>query len=164
MRQLFISSLSAIILSACGGGFADITGTVSGQKMGEGSAYWGGPFVVFTNTEMACDEMSWVDDRYSLDTDELATTKSFNALQFTYASAEVQDGKLTIAANNSPATGWFIVSNRGEADTYRSTTGSIDSTLEEDWLSGSFEVNFGENGSMSGEFEVEKCDNLKPRR
>ena len=63
-----------------------------------------------------------------------------------------------------PATGWFIVSDRGSAQTYRSTTGSIDSTIDEDWLSGTFEVGFGEDGSLEGEFEVEKCINLKPRR
>ena len=95
--------------------------------------------------------------------DELSTTKSFNALQFTYASAEVQDGKLTIAAVNSPATGWFLSSNRGEAETYRSITGSIDTEIDGDWLTGTFEVGFGEDGSMDGEFEIEKCDNLKPR-
>lgn len=164
MRQRLISCISVFLLSGCGGSFAEISGSVDGLKTSGVSAFWGGPFMVFINTEMECDELSWVDDKYSLDSDELRTDKTFNALQFTYASAEVQDGKLSIAANNSPATGWFIASQRGEADTYRSTTGNIDTTLENDRLSGTFEVTFGESGSFDGEFEVEKCDNLKPRR
>ena len=164
MRQLFISCISAVWLTACGGGFADITGSVDGKKVGGSSAFWGGPYMVFLDTEMECDQMSWVSERYSIGSDELRTDATFNALQITYESAEVQDGKLTIAATNSPATGWFIASDRGTADTYRSTTGSIDSTLEDDWLSGTFEVNFGDDGSLNGEFEIDKCDNLKPRR
>jgi hypothetical protein len=164
MRPVYFSSLTLILLSACSSGFVDITGSVYGEKIGEGSAYWGGPHLVFMNTEIDCDEMSWVEDKYSLDTDELSNESAINALQFTYASAEVQDGKLTIASQNSPAVGWFISSNRGDADTFRSTTGSIDTTIDGDWLSGTFEVGFGEDGTMTGDFEVKKCENLKPRR
>jgi len=164
MRPIFFLSLVSIFLPACSGGFVDISGSVYGHKIEEGSAYWGGPYVVFMNTEMECDEMSWVNEKYSLDTDEISTETTVNALQFTYASAEVQDGKLTIASQNSPAVGWFLSSDRGEADTYRSTTGSIDTTIDGDWLSGTFEVGFGEDGTMSGDFEIEKCENLKPRR
>tara|TARA_B100000575_G_C22919241_1_gene533342 strand:+ start:235 stop:729 length:495 start_codon:yes stop_codon:yes gene_type:complete len=164
MRQRFISYFSALWLAGCGGSFAEINGSVDGLKTDGMSAFWGGPFLVFVNTEMECDQLSWVDDKYSLDTDELLTDKTFNALQFTYASAEIQDGKLSIAPNNSPATGWFIASKRGQADTYKSTTGNLDTTLEDDRLSGTFDVSFGESGSLDGEFEVEKCNNLKPRR
>jgi hypothetical protein len=164
MRPVYFSSFSLIFLSACSGGFFEISGSVYGQKIDEGSAYWGGPYVVFMNTEMGCDEMSWVEDKYALDTDELSTESTINALQFTYASTEVQDGKLTIASQNSPAVGWFLSSNRGEADTFRSISGNIDTTIDGDWLSGTFEVDFGEDGSLSGDFEVKKCENLKPRR
>ena len=164
MRQLFISFLPLMFMPACGGGFADITGSIAGEKISDTVGFWGGPYVVFTASDVSCNDLSWVNDKYSLDTDELATQDSFNALQFTYASSEVQDGKLTIAANNSPATGWFVVSDRGEANTYRSVTGNIDTTIDGDWLSGTFDVSFGEDGSMDGEFEIEKCINLKPRR
>ena len=164
MRQLFISCISAVWLTACGGGFADITGSVDGKSVGGSSAFWGGPHIVFLDSEMDCDQLGWVDFSYRIGSDELSTEATFNALLFTYESAEVQDGKLTIAATNSPATGWFIASDRGTADTFRSTTGSIDSTMEDDWLSGTFEVNFGDDGSLNGEFEIEKCENLKPRR
>ncbi len=165
----FFLSCCALLTTGCSKLFADVTGNVDGHKLGSGTAYWGGPVLLFTDSDMQCDQLSWYSSRKSgasyENGEDLGTEENFTALQFTYESAALQDGKLSIVKNPpSPAFAYFMVSDGGTIDMYKASSGSIEiETDKKDQVSGTFEVGFDDDGSLSGEFNVEKCVNLKDR-
>ena len=166
MRQLIMTTFFSLSLCTmgCSKLFSDISGKVDGNSLSEGTAFWGGPYVIITDSEMECDDVSWVQDRYNEDGETIGTDDTFKALQFTYSSQEVKDGPVSIAVRDSGATGWFISSDRGDAEVWQATTGNIDITLDKkDRAEGEFEVGFGDSGSLEGTFLIENCVNLKPR-
>ena len=166
MRQLHMNIFLgfSLLATGCNKPFFEVQGKVDGLGLSEGSAFWGGPFVVLTDSEMECTDFSWPQDRYNEDGESLSSTESFTALQFTYASTEIKDGPVSIAVRESGATGWFIDSDNGEADIWQATTGTIDITLDKkDRAEGEFEIGFGDAGTLEGTFLVENCENLKPR-
>jgi len=171
MHRLSITVLlsTTVLSSGCSKLFTDVTGSVDGNKLGEGTAYWGGPVLLITDSDMDCDELSWVSDRQGgnsyQDGEDIGVDESFSAIQFTYESAAVQDGKLSIVGMPpSPAFAYFVVSDKGNIDMYKATSGTIEiETNKKEQVSGTFEVGFGDDGTMSGEFAVENCVNLKPR-
>jgi glutaredoxin-related protein len=97
-------------------------------------------------------------------TDTADTDERFKALQFTYESSEIEESKLSIRSRDAPALAWFLQISDGEADATQATSGTIDLTMDGDWVEGTFELTFGDSGSLDGEFVVEKCTNLKKRK
>ena len=92
----------------------------------------------------------------------LLTEDSFAALQIIYSGAEVIDGTAQIPPNDAV----FIESSSGTGTITSKLTGpppngSIDVELDGDWLIGEIDVDFGEAGSISGDFEIKKCVNLR---
>ena len=164
----FLLSLG-ILSTGCSKLFADVTGSVDGHKLGEGVAYWGGPVLLMTDSDMACDQLSWVSSRQRgtsyEDGQDLGIDESFTALQFTYESAALQDGKLSIlGSGQSPAYAYFLVSDKGALSMYKASSGSIDvETDKKDQVGGTFDLTFGDDGTLSGEFLIENCVNLKKR-
>jgi hypothetical protein len=64
----------------------------------------------------------------------------------------------------SPAFAYFLVSDKGSIDVYKAVSGTIEiETNKKDNVSGTFEIGFGDDGTLSGEFAIENCANLKPR-
>ena len=171
MKRSFLTllGLGALLTTGCGKLFAEVTGNVDGHKLGSGVAYWGGPVLLFTDSDMPCDQLSWVSYRKSgagyEDGEDLGTDENFTALQFTYESAALQDGKLSIVKTPpSPAFAYFMVSDGGVIDMYKASSGSIEiETDKKDQVSGTFELGFDDDGTLTGEFMVEKCVNLKDR-
>ena len=149
--------------------FSDVTGAVDGNKLGTGTAYWGGPVLLFTDSEMECDELSWVSySKYGNgyeDGEDIGTDENFTALQFTYESAALQDGKLSIVGMPpSPAFAYFFVSDGGTINMFKANSGSIEiETDKKNRVGGTFDIDFGSDGSLSGDFMVENCVNLKER-
>jgi hypothetical protein len=171
MQRLSIAFLLsiAILSTGCSKLFADVKGSVAGYKIGEGTAYWGGPVLLITDSDMDCEQLSWVSqsnggNSYD-DGEDLGVDESFSALQFTYESAALQDGKLSIVGMPpSPAFAYFLVSDKGSIDVYKAVSGTIEiETNKKDNVSGTFEIGFGDDGTLSGEFAIENCANLKPR-
>ena len=70
-----------------------------------------------------------------------------------------------MAANTeSGASAYFMVSDGGIIDLYKAGSGSIElETDKKDQVSGTFDLSFEDDGSLSGDFTVEKCVNLKDR-
>ena len=121
---------AALMTTGCSKLYADITGNVDGNKLGAGTAYWGGPVLLFTDSDMACDQLSWVSYRPSgtgyEDGEDLGTDENFTALQITYESDVLRDGKVTMAANTrSGAQAYFMVADGGIIDLYKAGSGSI---------------------------------------
>ena len=164
----FLCSI-ALTTMGCSKLFADVTGSVDGNKLGAGTAYWGGPVLLFTDSEMECDELSWVSYSKSGngydDGDNIGTDDDFMALQFTYESAALQDGKLSIVGMPpSPAFAYFLVNEGGTLNMFKAGSGNIElETDEKNRVSGNFDIDFGNDGTLSGNFMVENCVNLKER-
>jgi len=164
----FLLSIT-ILTTGCSKLFADVTGSVDGHKLAAGTAYWGGPVLLITDSDMDCDELSWIS--YSKngngyqDGEDLGNDESFTALQFTYESAALQDGKLSIVGMPpSPAFAYFMVSESGTIGMYKATSGNIElETDKKNRVNGTFELGFGDDGTLSGEFAIENCVNLKER-
>jgi len=162
MRRLLLIPMLAI---ACKSTSVSVDGDVDGEKLSAVSAFWGGPYVVITDAEFECIDMPWVREDYETDDpNEVSTEASFKALQFTYESSEVEEGKLSIRTKEAPAYAWFLEVENEEADATQATSGSIDLTKEDDWVEGTFELTFGNAGELEGEFVIEKCANLKKRK
>ena len=159
----------AILTMGCSNLFADVTGSVDGHKLDSGTAYWGGPVLLFTDSEMECDELSWVSYSKSgngyENGEDIGTDENFTALQFTYESAAIQDGKLSIVGMPpSPAFAYFFVSEGGSIDMHKATSGNIEiETDKKDRVSGTFDIGFGDDGTLKGDFTIENCVNLKER-
>ena len=171
MHRLFMPFLVSTITltTGCSKLFVDVTGSVDGNKLGAGTAYWGGPVLLITDADMACEDLSWVSYSKSgnsyQDGEDLGNGETFNALQFTYESSALQDGKLSIQGMPpSPAFGYFLATENGIASMYKAASGSIEiETDKKDRVSGNFELSFGDDGTLSGDFMIENCVNLKER-
>ena len=172
MHRLSMPFLLSITLltTGCSKLFADVTGSVAGHKLGSGTAYWGGPVLLFTDSEMECDELAWVSYSKSGngydDGEDIGADENITALQFTYESTAVQDGKLSIVGTNpSPAFAYFFVNEGDAIEMYKATSGNIEiETDKKERVSGTFDLSFGEDGTLAGEFNIENCVNLKERR
>jgi hypothetical protein len=162
MRLLLAIPLLSL---ACKETTVSVKGSVDGQKLSATSAYWGGPFLVITDTALDCIDMPWVRESYDDDeSNEVSTDEQFTALQFTYESSEIEEGKLSIRSRDAPAYAWFLDIDDGTATSTQATVGTIELNKEDDWVDGSFELTFGDAGSLEGEFVVENCTNLKKRK
>jgi|GEM_PF-1054350 len=154
------------LTSACGGGtYADITGSVEGVKINANAFYFGGPFIVFTNHESECLDMSWVRRGSSYQSGgEPPTDYDQNALLFTYANDSVEAENLSVEGESLVTAHALFVSG-GALTVHEAVEGYIDVTefTKKGNAVGEFELTF-DNGNVSGAFEVEECNNLKADR
>lgn len=160
MRLAHITTIIAL-MTACSEPVVDLEGQVNGETV-TGAAHWGGPHIVFTNSDMGCQEVDWVETSYGVsDSVALRTSESFAALQITFRSSDVVEGETPITATSPPANSWFLESDDGEALITTATGGSIDVEFDGEWLIGDLDVDFGASGQISGSFEIQSCVNLK---
>ena len=133
MRLAHITTIIAL-MTACSEPVVDLEGQVNGETV-TGAAHWGGPHIVFTNSDMGCQEVDWVETSYGVsDSVALRTSESFAALQITFRSSDVVEGETPITATSPPANSWFLESDDGEALITTATGGSIDGETPERWL------------------------------
>ncbi len=94
-------------LAGCGGSGADVSGTVAGQGFTAGAAWWGANFIVLTETDYDCIDMSWVKSSYDDEHPPGDEAKRF--LQFMFNSGgEVAKGVFTISeTDESPVSAGF---------------------------------------------------------
>ena len=149
-------------LAGCKHG-ADVTGSVAGESFDAGAAWWGDSFIVLTEDDYDCIDMSWVKPSYSDEKPPGDDPKRF--LQFMFNSGgEVQKGVFTIAeTTESPVSASFWNYTGAALDQYHGRVGSlqIDDITGSDKISGEFQVSF-DDGELSGTLDkVEWCTNIK---
>ena len=111
---------------------------------------------MFTNSDMGCQEVDWVETSYGVsDTVALRTSESFAAMQITFRSSDVVEGETPITATAPPANSWFLQSDDGEALITTATGGSVDVEFDGEWLIGEVDVDFGASGQIAGSFEIQ---------
>jgi hypothetical protein len=163
--QIWLCGLG-FISTACGSGtYADITGSVEGIKVNGNAYFFGGPFLVFTDHESECMDMAWVRRGSSFASGaEPPTDYNQNALLFTYSEDKVVAENISVAGE-SLVTAHLVSVQGGTMAVYDAVEGFIDVTefSKNDHAIGEFDLTF-ENGSLSGSFEVESCNNLKADR
>lgn len=152
--------------SACGGStYAEITGTVEGIKINPTAYFYGGPFLVFTSRESECEDMAWVKRGSSFESGgEPPTDYDMKTLLFTYGNDEVVAENVNLEGQ-SLVDGRVLVVTGGAMAVYRADGGYIEVTefSKKGNAMGDFDITF-ENGSLTGDFEVEDCNNLKADR
>lgn len=146
-----------------------IDGDVDGRALNEpATVMWGGPFVLFSDVELTCFDVSWV--RRTYDQAEAPTEFDIVALQFAFDNTEpvagtfsVQGSEAAVSAKSVVVTGGAFIETRG-----REGNLVIDGPVEAGQpMSGQFWVNFGEDddGNSKGDYETnwfyaEYCSNL----
>ena len=104
MRLVFITIVTSMF-AACSEPVVELEGTVNGKKGYGGAAHWGGPHVLFTSSNISCQEVDWVQGNYGgKDSVDMETADSFDALQITFRNTDVKRRSLTDAVT------WFALS------------------------------------------------------
>ena len=164
LPALFFAAAGALV-SACGAEtFADITGEVEGVKVNATTFYWGGPYLVFTDTESDCKDMSWVQRGPTYENGGTAPTDSdMVALLFTFEATDVVETNASLEGD-APVDARVLTVEGDALTVYKAREGTliVDSLEDEGVATGSFALGF-EDGSLNGEFEIEWCNNLKAK-
>jgi hypothetical protein len=140
----------------------DITGKVDGTAFTADSAYWGGPFVAFVNQPDDCMDYAWV--QKSIDeNDDPPTDRDLKALLFTYEESDVAEGNNSVEGN-APVDARLIIVQDGALTVHRAQTGFLDlaEITKKDRAIGNFTLGF-ESGDLTGDFEIDWCNNLKSK-
>lgn len=158
-------SLGSLSVSGCGAdAYADLSGTVAGETLKPEGYFWGGPFLIFTSKAYECIDMYWVKRGPTFETGvEPPVEDDIVALLFTFEDSDVTEGNVSLEGD-APVDGRLLVIQDGAMTVYRAETGSltIDEFTKKDAAVGSFDVGF-DDGSMSGDFEVDWCTNMKTK-
>ncbi len=146
-------------LIACSTVTTTIDGSVEGYSIGEvGSAYFGGPFLLFTDVELDCMGASWVDRYY--ETESTPTDVDLVGLQITFEGDSVAAGNYSLGGD-APLRADLIVIADDDFETYRARDGSV--VVDEpgvDEITGSLDLQFSGNGSLTADWSVERCVNV----
>lgn len=148
-----------LALLACGTPDNEINGSVAGTSLSKPmSAWWGGPFILFTDIELSCYDTAWV--RRTYDAAESPTDFDVTALQFGFDNEEPLEGIFSVEGEAAVAAkAVFVVG--GAFVEYRGRQGNLEvDSIEGDLMEGSFDITF-DDGSYSTEyFSAEYCSNL----
>jgi hypothetical protein len=163
-RQLVGCALLAA-LSGCGGSSAEVTGTALGINFADVQhVYFGGPYIVLTTTEdVDCEGVAFV--RQSYEEGVAPTTEAVELVQFTYVNGAVAEGNKSIAQTDAEVTSLVMATDGEQMDYDRATAGaiSVDSLVDEQSVTGSFDTVTFADGTISGDFSAEWCRNLRDR-
>ena len=84
--------LAAVLtLAGCGSStYADLSGTVDGNKFTASTFFWGGPFLIFTSNQQECIDFAWVKRGPTFENGgEAPNTGDMSALLFTFEGSDV---------------------------------------------------------------------------
>ena len=147
----------------CKGSGADVSGTVAGEGFDAGAAWWGDNFIVLTEADYDCIDMSWVKPSYSDENPPGDEAKRFLQFMFNEEGGEVAEGVFAIAEAASPVSALFVNYTGEAVDKFPGRVGSlqIEELTDSDKVSGTFEVQF-DDGQLEGELKkVKWCTNIK---
>jgi len=151
--------LMALLLGCGGAGDTTAEGTVGGEPLEVGAAFWGGPFVVLAASDFDCLDMAWVNRYYEEEDPPL--DEDLTAVQFTFNESDVVEGNYNIAGE-AALTVRFLTIRDGTFTIEKGRSGAlvIDEISKGDVVSGSYDVTF-DTGSLAGELSLPFCTNLK---
>ena len=161
-----LMALALTPLCACGAqSTADITGTVAGHKMNATAYFWGGPYLVFTDHEDECLDMAWVKRGPTYENGGPAPTDyDMTALLFTFEATDVVSTNTNLEGD-APVDARLLVVEGDTLTVFKARTGTlvVDSVEEEGMALGNFDIGFQDYWQLSGDFEIEWCNNLKAK-
>lgn len=150
-----------LALVGCGGvPETRFEGSVAGRSLADiSTAYFGGPFVIFTDTPLDCMEVAWVTRYY--DEAEPPTTTDLTGLQITFFDDDVIEGRYDLGGEAAVGVRLLVV----EDDEFtvingREGTLTVDEVSAEESVFGTLDVDFGEDGSLSADWAAEWCVNV----
>ena len=153
-----------LLTAACGPAETIVEGTVGGASIGTaGTAFWGGRYLGFVDKALDCLDMSFINYNYSEGADFGDT--DFVALQFTFSrGTDVFPGNFSVQGA-AEVNAKFLDYSDGifdAADEVRGRDGTllVDKVEDKDSTSGEFNIDFGVDQVLSGEFSAEWCINL----
>ncbi len=159
--MILTSFVTLALLVGCGDPAATLSGSAGGLTFSEtDSAYFGGPFLVFSNEPLDCLELAWVQRSYQ---DGVAPTDSdVKILQFTFAGDAIATGRVSIGTG-AAATATVVNVTDGAPTYTRAESGflDIDSLEEQETLVGSFDAVTFTDGTLTGDFTATWCRNLR---
>ena len=145
-----------ISLLACSPEYVDITD--SAKSFTPVTAFFGGPYVIFFNTEMDCKEMYWVTNIYR--DGEAPYDRNLEALQITFNDSDVATGIYSTGGEAPVRIAYLNI--EGQAfDFENATAGSTINTtaVDDDWTEGSFDLTFVDR-TITGDYNIPFCTNL----
>ena len=149
-------------LFACKGGSSfDLSGTDSYSGFKASTAFFGASYIVFTDNELECMDMSWI-QKTNMDGEEPPYDSNIKALQITFNESDVTEGSFSVGGE-APVKAEFLDIQDGTFGVSKATEGTleVDSLEEESFVTGAFNFAFSE-GQLSGTFDIEWCVNIKP--
>lgn len=155
---------AVLVLVGCKGPNAEITGTTLGIAWGDTkSVYFGEPFIVLSNLDADCMDVSWVERNY--DEGESPIDGDAQILQFVYEDATPDDGVFVAGRQtvdiDTAARATVLSIADGTMQLDRATSGVLNlDVVDEDYVEGSFEAVTFDDGSVTGSFTAEWCRNL----
>jgi len=166
-RTLTALGLLLSLTAGCNGDSfeARIAGSVDGLNMTITTAYWGGPFIVFTDDSLDCKGLAFI-SKNTKDGDEPLLEYDARILLLTYNDSDVVEGSYDFGGE-APVTAELIDISGGSMSVYRASEGTmvLDALEDEGLASGEFAISFEENnedlGALTGDFTLPWCINLK---
>lgn len=159
-RALVLAPL-AVLMAGCSDPTL-IEGSVAGFSLDEpATLYFGGPFVSFSKSALTCMDMAFTARVYT--EGQAPTDFDFVGLQFAFDDDAIVEGVFSVEGDAAVHAKVLVVEG-GAFSEYRAETGTLTiDTLDEDKLvEGSFQVGFGEDGSLSTSyFSAEWCLNME---
>lgn len=152
----------ALTLGCAGGSEVSVTGTVAGEKFSAKTAFFGGPFVAFVAADEECVDFAWV--QKSIDeNDEVPVDRNVKSLILSFEESDVAEGNHSVEGD-APVDARYVAVDGDILTVHRAREGFLEiSELEGgDHAVGNVSLTF-EDGSISGEFDVEWCTNLSSK-
>ncbi|MCB9779130.1 MAG: hypothetical protein H6742_11250 [Alphaproteobacteria bacterium] len=158
-RILLSSALLGAGLVGCGPYQGDLEGTWDGAAFEPTIGFWGGPFLVFSESDIECMDLFWVAKNYN--DDEAPWDSDVRLVQIAFQEADVVEGGPYEVSGVSPVQGAMLTIDQGDLflDDARAGTLTIDKIDGKDRVHGEMDLSFA-GGSLAGSFRVEQCVNL----
>lgn len=155
--------LAGLLAGCAGEGTAEITGSVDGLSITPTTLFWGGPFVTFVSRDLDCDELAWVSKVYE-EGEEPPTDFDFTMLQISYSESDVVTGTYDLSGQ-APVKAEVVNVTGAALTVFKASEGTliIDEVVGEEDAVGSFAFTFDDYGTLTGDFSVPWCTNLKSR-
>ncbi|MED5373545.1 MAG: hypothetical protein VX899_21185 [Myxococcota bacterium] len=152
-----------LALTACGGDPTIIDGSVNGESLGEvATAFWGGPFILFSNEDLDCMDVDFA--RRTYDQTTAPTDFDMVTLQFAFDSSDISEGVFSTEGSDAAVDAKTLIVAGGAFTELRDRTGSIEvgPVVEREPVEGSFQVEFeDDSGSYTADYFIaEWCTNL----
>ncbi len=151
-----------ILALGCASPVTEISGEVAGEQFNEiGTAYFGGPFLLFVDEALDCLDAYWITRNY---TTGMPVHESFEldflAMQFAFSGDGLLEGQFNVAGEAQVASK-LLVQQNGILEEYRGRGGELFiDILDDDEATGTINITF-DDGEMTGTFFADHCVNLK---